>query len=152
MRFNKKGEFNVPFCKKPDRLRSAYITKILNQIDAVQRVMKVSEWTFSPKDFRTVVAETDENDFIYCDPPYHGRFVDYYGGWTEDDEADLYNLLSNTKAKFILSTWHHNDYRKNEMIDKFWKDFNITTREHTYQVGAKEENRKPVVEALVSNF
>jgi DNA adenine methylase len=38
------------------------------------------------------------------------------------------------------------------MIDKFWKDFNITTREHTYQVGAKEENRKPVVEALVSNF
>ena len=152
MRFNKKGEFNVPFCKKPDRLRSAYITKILNQIDAVQRVMKVSEWTFSPKDFRTVVAETDENDFIYCDPPYHGRFVDYYGGWTENDEADLYNLLSNTKAKFILSTWHHNDYRKNEMIDKFWKDFNITTREHTYQVGAKEENRKPVVEALVSNF
>ncbi len=32
MRFNSKGGFNVPFCRKPERFRQALITKICNQI------------------------------------------------------------------------------------------------------------------------
>ncbi len=30
-------------------------------------------------------------------------------------------LLFNTKAKFVLSTWHHNDWRSNDMVEKYWK-------------------------------
>ena len=30
MRFNSKGEFNVPFCKKPNRFALFFITKIIN--------------------------------------------------------------------------------------------------------------------------
>ena len=152
MRFNSKGQFNVPFCKKPERLSKAYITKIINQIAAVQNVISHGTWEFSARDFKSAIADADENSIIYCDPPYYGRSVDYYGGWTEDDERSLFELLSATPAKFILSTWHHNDYRENEMIQRYWNNFNVTTTEHTYQVGAHEENRKHVVEALVSNF
>ena len=93
-----------------------------------------------------------KNDIIYCDPPYFGRYVDYYNGWSEKDEETLFNLLSETKAKFILSTWHHNDYRDNEMIKKYWKKFNIVTRDHFYHSGGKIENRRQIVEALVCNF
>ncbi|MGL4424069.1 MAG: Dam family site-specific DNA-(adenine-N6)-methyltransferase, partial [Gemmataceae bacterium] len=32
MRFNRKGRFNVPFCRKPERFSKAYITKITNQV------------------------------------------------------------------------------------------------------------------------
>ncbi len=32
MRFNKKGDFNVPFCKKNGRFSQAYITKIVNEV------------------------------------------------------------------------------------------------------------------------
>ena len=32
MRFNQKGQFNTPFCKKPERFRPAYVTKICNQV------------------------------------------------------------------------------------------------------------------------
>ncbi len=32
IRFNKKGGFNIPFCKKPNRFSKSYITKIINQI------------------------------------------------------------------------------------------------------------------------
>ena len=32
IRFNQKGEFNTPFCKKPERFSRAYITKICNQV------------------------------------------------------------------------------------------------------------------------
>ena len=52
----------------------------------------------------------------------------------------------------MLSSWHHNDFRKNVNIDKYWSKFNIVTRDHFYHAGAKEENRNPVVEALVFNF
>lgn len=64
----------------------------------------------------------------------------------------MFHLLSETKAKFILSTWHHNDWRKNEMIDKFWNKFDIVTKDHFYHSGGKIENRRTIVEALVCNF
>ena len=33
MRFNRHGDWNIPFCKKPDRFAPAYVTKICNQIE-----------------------------------------------------------------------------------------------------------------------
>ncbi len=93
-----------------------------------------------------------KGDIIYFDPPYYGRYVDYYNGWTEEDEELLFNQLRDTEAKFILSTWHHNDYRDNEMIGKFWNKFNIITKDHFYHSGGKIENRRSIVEALVCNF
>ena len=72
--------------------------------------------------------------------------------YQDEDENDLYELLSNTKAQFVLSTWHHNDFRKNEMIRQYWDRFNIITKDHFYHSGGKIENRNSVVEALVFNF
>jgi len=46
VRFNRKGGFNVPFCRKPDRFRPAYITKICNQLKWAASVMKDKDWTF----------------------------------------------------------------------------------------------------------
>ncbi|MDR1403728.1 MAG: Dam family site-specific DNA-(adenine-N6)-methyltransferase [Tannerellaceae bacterium] len=153
MRFGSKGNWNIPFCKKPDRFAQAYITKIINQIDAVSQVIQPEpDWIFYNKSFMEIIPLATEDDIIYCDPPYYGRHVDYYNGWTEKDEEQLFNLLCNTKAKFILSTWHHNDWRENEMIKKYWHTFNILTKEHFYLNGGNIENRREVVEALVCNF
>ena len=104
------------------------------------------------KSFAEIIPLATENDIIYCDPPYYGRHVDYYNGWTEKDEELLFHLLSETKAKFILSTWHHNDWRQNEMIEKYWGNFNVVTKDHFYHNGGSIENRRTVVEALVCNF
>jgi DNA adenine methylase len=153
MRFGSKGNWNIPFCKKPDRFAQAYITKIINQIALVSKVIQSEpEWTFHNTAFADIIPIAKENDIIYCDPPYYGRHVDYYNGWTDKDEELLFNLLSETKAKFILSTWHHNDWRENEMINKFWSKFNIVTKDHFYHNGGSIENRRTVVEALVCNF
>ena len=104
------------------------------------------------KSFAEIIPLATKNDIIYCDPPYYGRHVDYYNGWTEKDEELLFHLLSETKAKFILSTWHHNDWRQNEMIEKYWGKFNVVTKDHFYHNGGSIENRRTVVEALVCNF
>jgi DNA adenine methylase len=152
IRFNSKGGFNVPFCHKPERFAQAYITKIANQINYVSQVIMVHDWEFVCEDFRTLIKTAKENDFIYCDPPYFGRHVDYYNSWDEDDEADLYSTLHKTRANFILSTWYKNQYRDNLSIQKYWKDFIIQTKDHFYHVGGKEINRNPVVEALITNY
>jgi len=153
MRFGRKGNWNIPFCKKPDRFAQSYVTKITNQVSSIAQIIQPEpDWTFYNKSFAEIIPLASENDIIYCDPPYYGRYVDYYNGWTEQDEELLFNLLRETKAKFILSTWHHNDWRENTMIEKFWGKFNIVTKDHFYHSGGNIENRKTVVEALVCNF
>lgn len=153
MRFGSRGNWNIPFCKKPNRFSKAYISKITNQMTRVSQIIQPEpNWTFHNKSFTEIIPLATENDIIYCDPPYFGRHVDYYNGWTEEDEEHLFKLLSNTKAKFILSTWHHNDWRENKMINKFWGDFKIITKEHFYHNGGNLENRQKIVEALICNF
>ena len=152
MRFNKNGDWNIPFCKKPNRFSPAYITKICNQIEVVGRCIKTHPWIFKNVDFEEVIASAGPEDIIYCDPPYYGRYVDYYNGWDESDEERLFKALASTPARFILSTWHHNAYRSNPMFDRYWNKFNILTQEHYYHSGGKIENRHPMVEALVFNF
>lgn len=152
IRFNKKGEFNVPFCKKPERFASAYVTKIVNQIKRFSELVQFHDWVFKNQDFEETISHASESDFIYCDPPYLGRHVDYYNSWNSTDEERLCHCLSKTRARFILSTWHSNKYRKNDCLTSFWSRFHVVTKEHFYYVGAKEDNRNSMLEALVMNF
>lgn len=152
MRFNKRGEWNIPFCKKPNRFAPAYVSKICNQIASAEKIIHKGNWQFLNQNFLDTINMAQEGDIIYCDPPYFGRYVDYYNGWTEEDEEALYNALVNTPAHFILSTWHHNEFRENDMMDRFWNHFNVMTQEHFYHGGGHIENRHPMVEALVYNF
>jgi DNA adenine methylase len=152
IRFNRKGGFNIPFCRKPQRFAQAYITKIINQVDWVSKIIKAKQFSFKCQDFNKTIAEASPSDIIYCDPPYIGRHVDYYNGWDDAHERELFNKLSDFQGKFILSTWHHNDYRKNDYIQSLWSAHNVLTREHFYHVGGKEKNRNPIVEALITNF
>ena len=82
IRFNKKGEWNIPFCQKPERFTKAYITKIVNQVCDVSQIIQ-PEWTFLNQSFQDVILLAESDDIIYCDPPYLGRYVDYYNGWSE---------------------------------------------------------------------
>lgn len=151
VRFNRKGKWNIPFCQKPERFSKAYITKIVNQVHDVVCVIK-PDWVFCEESFEKIIPLATKEDVIYCDPPYIGRYVDYYNGWTEHDEQQLFDLLSATPAKFILSTWHHNDYRANPFVEKLWANFTVATRDHFYHSGGRLENRRSIVEALVYNF
>jgi DNA adenine methylase len=152
IRFNRKGQFNIPFCRKPQRFAQAYITKIVNQVHHLSCLLQLKDFEFKCQGFEETIAEASADDVIYCDPPYIDRHVDYYNSWEDRHEKSLYEVLCNTPARFILSTWHHNEYRRNEYIDSLWSRFNILTREHFYHVGAKEENRNPMIEAIVTNY
>lgn len=152
IRFNRNGGFNIPFCHKPNRFAQAYITKIVNQVSCISQLMKARDFTFKCQSFEETVGCADDEDMIYCDPPYIDRHVDYYNGWIDAHEHTLFNALTKTPSRFILSTWHHNDFRSNGYIESLWSRFHILTRDHFYHVGGSENNRNPMVEALVANF
>jgi DNA adenine methylase len=154
IRFNRKGKFNVPYCHKPERFAQAYVTKITNQVRQIAQVLSVVDWTFEVRDFRETLAQAEFGDFVYADPPYAGRHVDYFNSWSENDEVALAAALSSLSCDFLLSTWHSNEFRKNDAINLVWNraDFHMLKREHFYHVGSSEELRHPMIEALISNF
>ncbi len=152
IRFNKNYMFNVPYGHKPYRFDKSYVTKIVNQIAHIERLIHRHSWTFLCQSFEKTITMAKETDFIYCDPPYIGRNVDYYDRWDDQLERALHDLLYKSKAKFMLSTWDHTDYRSNEYLQSIWFDCEKTTHDHFYFIGAKEVNRKTVVEALLTNY
>ena len=152
MRFNKELRFNVPYGHKPQRFSKAYITKIANQVARLEELMKGKNWIFQCQSFDQTIEMAGRRSFIYCDPPYIGRHVDYYDRWDVEMELALKQALITSSGKFMLSTWDHNQYRNNEYIEKIWPFCNKITKDHFYYVGAKECNRNPITEALLTNY
>ncbi|MBN2304840.1 MAG: Dam family site-specific DNA-(adenine-N6)-methyltransferase [Anaerolineae bacterium] len=153
LRFNSRGGFNVPFCRKPDRFRPAYITRIVNQVAALQDLMRGADWTFTTGDWRDILAgasvDDSGDDFVYLDPPYIGRHTDYYNGWTDDDARALAEIARVLPCGVALSMWKQNKYRANDHLDECWPGWAERTTAHFYHVGPTEDLRNAVIEALL---
>lgn len=154
IRFNGRGEFNVPYGHKPQRFSKAYVTKIVNQIRYVEYCLSVFDWRFHCQDFQETIDALDESEpsFIYCDPPYIGRHVDYYNSWNEANEQTLCEILKLSGKAFMLSTWVKNKFRANPCVENIWSHCRKITQEHFYHVGAKEINRNSIIEAVLMNY
>ncbi len=149
MRFNKKGRFNTPFCRKPERFRPAYITKICNQVRWVANRMQGKSWEFVCADWTEILGDVRGGDFVYADPPYAGRFTDYFNSWGDDDAAQLEKRLKTLPCSFLYSMWSENKYRKNERLHQSFQEYEIRTFSHFYHLGATENLRNSMTEALV---
>jgi DNA adenine methylase len=149
MRFNRKGEFNTPFCRKPDRFRPALVTKIVNQIAQIARVMYKKDWEFHVGDWRDCLYGVRREDFVYLDPPYIGRHTDYFDSWTENDAIELARTTHALPCGYALSMWKENKYRTNEYVDAYWSNDVQRTFKHFYHVGSTEDLRNEMEEVLV---
>ena len=92
-RFNKKGEFNVPFGRYST---INYVLDYQPYQDAFQN------WVFNCVDFEQIVL--DKEDFIYADPPYDVEFTQYSkNGFGWDDQVRLANWLARHPGPVVLS-------------------------------------------------
>ena len=157
IRFNNKGDFNIPFGKE----RSSY-NKVIkkNLIDTIQRIQSYKNLTFTNIDFRKIdFSKLGSNDFVYCDPPYYITTATYNSCWGEKEEIELLETLSNLNkkgTKFALSNVleHHgqvNEILKNWIEENNIKviDLNMTYKNSNYH---KKEKSSSSREVLVCNY
>ena len=125
IRFNSKGEFNLPV-GKTDFNKNNYC-----KLCAYNNRAKNINYEFINADFRSKKVENIllKADFVYCDPPYliTNAVYNENNGWSEKKEYDLLNILkkidykgkkfalSNVlrkvgKENIILSDWIYNNH------------------------------------------
>lgn len=92
-RFNRNGEFNVPF----GRYKTV---NYLTEFDVYRR--RFLEWSFQNQDIHWL--RIDREDFIYADPPYDVEFTTYSaGGFTWDDQVRTAEWLAKHRGPVLLS-------------------------------------------------
>lgn len=149
MRFNGRGEFNVPFGHKPQRFTKAYITKIVNQVGWVAKQMQGKDWEFRTARWEDILSKALSGDFVYLDPPYIGRHADYYNGWDEEEAKRLAAAAGTLPCGWALSMWLENRHRRNEHVEQCWSGLEMRVCSHFYHVGSGEDLRNEMDEALL---
>jgi len=92
-RFNRKGQFNVPF----GRHRTINYARTFPEFPGL-----MADWTFTTGDFQSLGLEPD--DFVYADPPYDVEFTQYSKeafGWPE--QVRLAEWLAAHPGPVVLS-------------------------------------------------
>ena len=93
-RFNRSGEFNVPFGTHAASLKYA------GDFDRYRALF--SSWEFTNLDFAQLDITSD--DFIYADPPYDVEFTTYSkGGFSWEDQVRAAEWLAAHPGPVILS-------------------------------------------------
>ena len=156
IRFNLKGDFNLPVGKRDYNGSSRKNIASFNQISNEKKIK------FKVCDFRDVEEiDISKKDFIYLGPPYLLGLASYNesGGWTEKDEKDLYDLLTSLHkkgARFALSNVLTHKGETNEIM-KEWAErnsfqvnkLNYNYKNSNYQSTAKNSQ---TIEVLITNY
>ena len=149
-RVNNAGEFNAPFgrYKNPD---------IINEptLQAVSKYLNSSNIKIFCQDYETILANLDENYFVYLDPPYHpisenSNFTGYVqGGWNMDDQIRLREVcdkLTKRGIKFLLSN------SAAPFIKEQYKNYAIQTVKANRAINSNGTNRGEIDELLIRNY
>lgn len=153
MRFNRSGEFNVPFGHNKERFSPDYIERIVGYVTQFAEVSQRLNWAFVHYDFAQTLSYATDEDFVYADPPYVARNNQYYGGWSDELDGELGERLRGLPCKWMLSTWTKDPKRTNFVYESVWHSgYQTIEVEHFYHVGPRVSNRHSVTEALVTNY
>ena len=98
IRFNSKGEYNMPFGKNRSQFNKTIEQNLINFHKAIKDVI------FTNKSFTELkVDKLSKDDYVYCDPPYLITCASYneQDGWNETQERQLFELLDNLNEREI---------------------------------------------------
>lgn len=156
LRFNSKGEFNLPVGKRD------YNGSSRRNIEGFNSVANEKNISFKVGDFKDILDyKLSINDFVYLDPPYFLGLATYNenGGWSLKDELELYitlDKLNKKKIKFALSNVTEHKGEINDTLIN-WAEKNGYTihrmkynyKNSNYQSKAKHGITK---EVLITNY
>ncbi len=132
-RFNRSGEFNVPF--------GSY--RAINYAsDFYDYQAALTPWTFTDGDFQDIELQPD--DFVYADPPYDVEFVNYSKqGFSWDDQVRLAHWLAQHPGPVVLS-----NQATERVVDLYTRlDFDLRFLDAPRRISCNG-NRTPAKEVL----
>lgn len=140
-RENRKGQFNVPFCKKTT---CPTIYDKANILEVSERLKQV---TIVSQDFETTMNVASRGDLIYCDPPYHSTFTQYQpNGFTEQEQTRLRDCAMEAKNRGCSVLISNSD---TPFIRNLYKDFCIKEIKAPRQIAAQGQSRNSTIELLI---
>lgn len=156
LRFNKKGEFNLPVGKRD------FNAKMQEKLKGFLDRIKSGDYGFTNGDFREVkLDDFTDKSFFYADPPYLITCATYneQDGWTEKDEHDLLSYLEELDKRgirFALSNVLESKGKKNDILANWLKKnkrFKTILLEYDYSNSNYHTRREGVAkEVLVINY
>lgn len=153
IRFNSNGEYNISFCNGHNSFNPMRKDKLIQFCNTLHS----KDIVFTNRDFRDFTdVEFTENDFVYLDPPYYNSVACYNenGGWTEQDEFDLYDFIGKLIANNVRFALSNNlsvnpllpDFIKNNKL--FVHEISTSYKNCNYQKKDKSEAK----EVLITNY
>jgi DNA adenine methylase len=148
-RFNKKGEFNIPYGGIAYNKKS--IKNKVDQLFSEDTSLLFKTVEIFNLDFEELFNEVEprKGDFIFLDPPYDSEFSEYdNNSFTKRDQERLANCLYNSKAKWMLviknTDFIFNLYKKEGVF------INSFDKQYTYNVRGR--NNRDVEHLIITNY
>lgn len=146
-RVNKSNQFNVPIgkYKNPSIVQEDIIFACHNALQKADIILQTYEG-----------INPSENDFIYCDPPYHPKFKTSFtsytsNNFTEKDHIELHNFIKELTEDNIHVMISNSD---TEFIHNLYSEpiFNIIEVSSPCMINCKSDKRRKKDELIIKNF
>ena len=142
IRYNSKGEFNVPYGRYAN-LNTSLATKAHSQLLSHTEIYNL--------DYKDIFEMADEDDFMFLDPPYDCVFSDYGNtehkdGFNEKNHTELANAYKQLKCKALMVIG------RTPLTEKLYGDLIVDEYGKSYAVNIRNRFKSEASHILISNY
>jgi DNA adenine methylase len=142
IRYNAKGEFNVPYGRYSN-LNTSLVTKAHSKLLSNTEIFNL--------DYSDIFRMADEDDFMFLDPPYDCVFSDYGNiehkdGFNERNHIELARQYRQLKCKALMVIG------RTPLTEKLYGDLIVDEYGKSYSVNIRNRFKSEASHILISNY
>ena len=142
IRYNAKGEFNVPYGRYAN-LNTSLVTKTHSKLLCNAEIHN--------RDYKEIFEMAEEDDFMFLDPPYDCIFsdygnVEYKDGFNEKNHTELANAYKQLKCKALMVIG------RTPLTEKLYSDMIVDEYGKSYAVNIRNRFKSSATHILISNY
>lgn len=142
IRYNSKGEFNVPYGRYAN-LNTSLVTKMHSKLLRNAEIHNC--------DYKQIFEMAEEDDFMFLDPPYDCIFSDYGNaehkdGFNEKNHTELANAYKQLKCKALMVIG------RTPLTEKLYGDMIVDEYGKSYAVNIRNRFKSEASHILISNY
>ncbi len=142
IRYNAKGEFNVPYGRYAN-LNTSLVTKAHSKLLANTEILNL--------DYSEIFDMAEEDDFMFLDPPYDCVFSDYGNaeykdGFSQKNHIELANNYKKLKCKALMVIG------RTPLTEELYGDMIVDEYGKSYAVNIRNRFKSSANHILISNY